>query len=48
MPGVEAGFLEVQVGNQQCPLARPVERTPINEREFFASERKGNHARPLP
>src|SRR5690606_26028997 len=50
--GEEARLLEVQVGDQQRRLARPVERAGLGEDKFLAAEvereRKGNHALPLP
>src|SRR5690606_6947569 len=48
--GEKARLLEVQVGDQQRPLARPVQRPAGGEPELLAAEieRKGNHAPSLP
>ena len=50
--GKEARLLEMQVGDQQRPLARPVQRAACGQAEFLATEiereRNGNHAPPLP
>ena len=48
VPGVKAGFLQMEIGDQQGSLARPIDRAGFGERQFLTCERKGNHGRLLP